>query len=116
MIPTAELPQTATIYSPSGTEDDFGDVGGSTQVYTGIKCRVTRNKNYNPSSLSEAGYVTKSTHVIFMNLSQGGVDTNLELGYSIVVSSRTYKIHFIDTAPGGVENHHQQIYAERLVQ
>jgi len=111
----SQLPQTCSIYGLSDTIGDYGNAGAYTLLYSNINCRVTNNELFGNDSFGEQGYLGKSTHIIFMNQVNGLTTISLEIGYKIVVNGINYIINYIDSAPGGVETHHYQIYCSAIV-
>lgn len=117
MIPESRLPQTASVERRSETADDWGNPAGWQQVsgYTGIPCRVTRNRSFQNTDIeSMLGSAVSSEHLIFMNLSYGGTAITIKTADKIVVGSKEYVVTYVDDAPGGKEDHHQQIYANKF--
>ena len=109
----SRLPQLAVIKSRSNSVDNEGTVGSTVStIYSNVSCRRTRNKHYDSKegSLKEVGFLAKSTHLIFFNLTHNSLALTIKIGYIITISSKDYYVEFVDDTPGGVENHHQQVY------
>ena len=107
-----KLTQTAIVKYQVNTPDAYGEINeGYTTLYTDLKCRKVNNKKYNLDAQSESGYLSSSTHLIFMNLfSDTYPDIMVKLGYIIVISGESYVVQYSDRSPGGRGGHHQQIY------
>ncbi len=116
MLDLSKLPQSATIYRPTQITDEYGELGsGLDTMYSNINCRLVNSKNANSTTNYETGYTTKGLYLIFMNLvDTNGIDISLKLGDQISIDSNKYVIMFINEAPGGKENHHQQIDVDIL--
>ena len=110
MLKNSQLPQICSIYSTSSVIGDYGNTLDYALIYSDIRCRVTNNELFGNDSFGEQGYLGKSTHIIFMNKIN-----NIGIGYKIIVNSITYVINYIDLSPGGVEDHHNQIYCTAIV-
>jgi hypothetical protein len=112
MIINSRLPQLVSIKGLGTTIGDYGEISGAAILFTNVRCRITRNSKFNSigNTLNEAGYVSESTHIVFMNLTHNGTSLNLKIGYELIISTEIYTINYIDDRPGGVDNHHYQLY------
>jgi len=116
-IPNNRLSQRATVYYQDNAPDEYGDISAAwTTLYASVPCRKTSNKHYNSEAQSEAGYVSKSEHLIFMNLSFSSYSNLLiKTGYKIIISGEDYIVQYADRAPGGKKSHHQQIFVNHML-
>jgi len=115
-IDESKLPQSVTISEPSSSLDAYGNPDGTLAVInSSVPCRITRNKHYNAEAGSEAGFLSRSTHLIFMNHTYNSITNTVKTGFQISTGSDIYIVQFVDDAPGGVEDHHQQIYCTKQV-
>jgi len=116
-LPLSRLPQRATVYYQDNTPDDYGDISADwTELYVSVPCRKVNNEHFNSDAQHEAGYLSKSTHLVFMNLSYSSYSNLLiKTGYKIVIDGEDYIVQYADRAPGGKANYHQQIYVNHML-
>jgi len=105
-----KLPQIVNIISMDDVSDEYGDISSEATFASLVRCRITRNKKFGSTLQTDAGYVGKSTHVIFTNIIAG-----IKSGMIIVHGSDRYIILYADIRPGGVEDHHMQLYCNHQI-
>lgn len=98
----------ATHSSP--VHDEYGDVSSELNVVgdnVGIPIRITRNKEYWPGATMKQGYAMAAASKGFIE------DTEIvEIGDFIFDSEtyRAYEVLHVDIMPGGISDHHKELY------
>lgn len=115
MLSIKQLPQIATsIKRKSFNPDQYGIDGNYSVIYTNIHCRLVNNVVVvNP--LQSEGKMDKSTHLCFMNFLEGLVTLNIQVSDLLIINSEEYIVDYVDKSPGGVDNHHMQIFCSHRV-
>jgi hypothetical protein len=91
------------------TKTSTGDVEkGDVIIYSNIKCRITNNAQYSNDNISPVGYIDSSSHIMFCYPNY----PNIKKGVYVVdrIKSKKYIVEFVDDEPGGVSDHHLEIF------
>ena len=112
VIPVALLNKTINIGTFSFTYDDFGDNTESLELgAVDVKIRLTRNKDYVPGVTKESGYYAVSELKGFIIPS-----VEVSVGDYIFDQSdyKVYEVTHINSVPGGVTDHHQELFLKKV--
>jgi hypothetical protein len=116
-IPLKLLNKRVTIARPSVAIGDTGStVGASTNLYTNVPIRITKAKGDN--DIKEQGAAAQSSYLGFCRctiiVGEAEVALTIKTGYLIIDGTKKYKVDFVDDEPGGVFDHHKEIYMSIL--
>jgi len=111
------LNKRVTIVSIGNTIGSTGSVsGGDTTVYSNLPIRITKAKGDN--NVKDLGISASSNYLGFIQceLTINNVVTTIVIktGYIVIDGSVRYKVDYVDSAPGGLEGHHQELYMSTL--
>ena len=84
--------------------DSYGDVSTTLASIASIKMRINRNRG-GEKEIRITGKIITSTHKGFCLPT-----ANIRMGDYVIDGTEKYWVDFVDDKPGGVTDHHKEIY------
>jgi hypothetical protein len=116
-IPLRILNKVVTIKRTVETIGDTGsNIGIESTVYSNVPMRIVKargdNKIKDQGASAFSSYIGMCQCTIIIST----VETSLTIlaGYVVADGSDRYNVDFVDSKPGGVSNHHQEIFMSIL--